>query len=142
MNKDIQEIETITEEHPHHISKTTKITQPVEVRKNSQKVYKEKKTIFRFSQIIWGMFSAIELLLLFRVVLKTMGANPSAKFAILIYNISQIFISPFQGIFGISSNGYGIIEWSTIFALFVYTCVGWGLIYLLDLLYPITPEDL
>jgi hypothetical protein len=34
-----------------------------------------------------------------------------------------------------------VIEWSTIIAAVVYLCIAGGLVYLLDLIYPITPKD-
>ena len=49
--------------------------------------------------------------------------------------------TPFSGILGESAMGNSVIEWSTMIAIIVYLCIAWGLIYLLDLIYPITPKD-
>jgi len=80
-------------------------------------------------------------LLLFRVVLKALGANPLVGFTSLIYSITTPLVAPFNGILGLSITGNSIIEWSTIIAAIVYFIVAWGFIYLLDLIYPITPND-
>jgi hypothetical protein len=106
-----------------------------------QKVYEKKKTIFRFNQIIWYILGFIEVLLVFRTVLKALGASQSAGFTSLIYSITTPLIAPFSGILGVFIAGNSIIEWSTIIAGIVYLCIAWGLVYLLDLIYPITPKD-
>ena len=104
-------------------------------------MYEKKKTIFRFNQIIWYILGLIEVLLVFRTVLKILGANPFVGFTSLIYAITAPLIAPFSGILGVSATGNSTIEWSTIIAGIVYFCVASGLVYLLDLIYPITPND-
>lgn len=106
-----------------------------------QKVYEKKKTIFRFNQIIWYILGLIEILLVFRVVLKILGANQSIGFTSLIYSITTPLAAPFSGILGTSATGNSTIEWSTMIAAIVYLCVAWGLVYFLDIIYPITPKD-
>lgn len=105
-----------------------------------QKVYDKKKTIFRFDQIIWYILGLVEVLLGFRLVLRALGANPLG-FTNLIYSLTRPLAAPFAGIFGASVTGNSVIEWSTIIAGFVYLCIAWGLVYLLELIYPITPKD-
>jgi len=106
-----------------------------------QRIYEKKKTIFRSSQIIWYIVGIIEVLLLFRFVLKALGANPYAGFTAFIYNITAPFVAPFNGILGTAVAGTSVVEWSIIIAALVYLCLAWGLIYLLDILYPFTPRD-
>lgn len=107
-----------------------------------QKVYEKKKTIFRFNQIIWYILGFVEVLLIFRVLLKALGANPYTGFTNLIYSVTAPLAVPFSGILGISTTGSSVIEWSTIIAATVYLCIAWGLVYLLDIIYPITPKDI
>ena len=135
-----QEEVTITDS-PQVIRKTTTSTEPIAKGGAPQKVYETKKTIFRFNQIIWYILGLIEVLLAFRVVLKALAANPFIGFTSLIYSITGPLVAPFQGILGISATGNSTIEWSTLIAATVYVCVAWGLVYLLDLIYPITPKD-
>ncbi len=123
------------------IRKTTTQVEPQATGGTPQKVYKTKKTIFRFNQIIWYILGLIEVLLAFRVGLSALGANSYAGFTSLIYAVTTPLISPFRGILGISRVGNSTFEWSTIIAAIVYLCLAWGLIYLLNLIYPITPRD-
>lgn len=106
-----------------------------------QKVYEKKKTIFRSNQVIWYIIGLIEVLLVFRLALKVLGANPYVGFTSFIYSITNPLTAPFRGILTTTATGNSIIEWSTVIAAFVYLCVAWGLVYLLGLIYPITPKD-
>jgi len=108
---------------------------------SKQKVYETKKTIFRFDQVVWYVLGVMEVLLAFRVVLKALGANSYTGFTSLIYSVTEPLAAPFRGIFGIYVSGNSVFEWTTIVAGIVYLCLAWGLVYLLDLIYPITPND-
>ncbi|MFA6017103.1 MAG: YggT family protein [Patescibacteria group bacterium] len=123
------------------IKKTTKQVEPEAKGEAPQKVYDKKKTIFRFNQIIWYILGFVEMLLLFRVVLKLLGANSSVGFTSFIYTLTTPLASPFSGILGLSITGSSVIEWSTIIAAIVYLCIAWGLVYFLEMIYPITPKD-
>ncbi len=121
--------------------KTTPQVEPQAKGDAPQKVYEKKKTIFRFNQIIWYILGLVEVLLVFRVILKALGANPFSGFTSLIYSLTTPLAVPFSGILGVSLTGNSMIEWSTIIAAIVYLCVAWGFVSLLDLIYPITPKD-
>ena len=137
-----EEVTTVENQAPVQVVKTTtRQVEPQAKGEAPQKVYETKKTIFRFNQVIWYILILIEVLLVFRVILKALGANPNAGFASLIYAITTPLASPFYGILGTSISGNSIIEWSTIIAAIVYMCIAWGFVYLLDLVYPITPND-
>lgn len=107
----------------------------------SQTVYEKKKTIFRFSQVVWYVLGVTEVLLGFRFVLKMLAANAGTGFVSFIYSVTGPLVAPFRGIFPTPVSGGSVFEWSTIVAAVVYVCIAWGLVYLLDLLYPITPND-
>lgn len=124
------------------IKKTIKQTEPEVKGEAPQKVYEKKKTILRSNQIIWYILGFIEVLLTFRLVLKMLGANQYVGFTSLIYSITAPLAMPFSGVVGISATGSSVLEWSTIIAGIVYLCVAWGLVYLLEIIYPITPRDL
>jgi len=140
---EVQEKVTVTNiQPPQQVVKTTTTqVEPAVKGEAPQKVYEKKKTIFRFNQIIWYLLGLIEVLLVFRIVLKMLGANPFVGFTSLIYGITTPLAAPFVGIVGMSATGTSVIEWSTIIAAIVYICIAWGLVYLLDLIYPITPKD-
>lgn len=137
-----EEITTIHSESPEHVvKKTTRQVEPQARGEAPQKVYEKKKTIFRFNQIIWYILGLVEILLLFRIILKILGANPLVGFTSLIYAITTPLAAPFGGILATSVSGNTVIEWSTIIAAIVYLFVAWGLVYLLDIVYPLTPKD-
>lgn len=124
------------------VKKTTKNVEPQAKGEAPQKVYEKKKTIFRSTQIIWYILGFIEVLLTFRVFLKALGAVPFSGFTSLIYSVTAPLAMPFIGIVGASVEGRSMIEWSTIIAGIVYLCIAWGLVYLLEIIYPITPKDI
>lgn len=136
-----EEVTTVENTPRQVLRKTTRQVEPQVKGEHPQKVYEKKKTIFRSSQVIWYIVGVIETLLLFRFVLKALGANPYVGFTTFIYNVTAPFTSPFNNIFGTAVSGNSSLEWSTIIAALVYLCLAWGLIYLLDLIYPITPQD-
>jgi hypothetical protein len=114
---------------------------PVVQGEKPQTVYEKKKGIFRFSQIIWYVLGVVEVLLAFRFVFKVLGANPGTGFTNFIYSVTGTMVLPFRGIFPTPATGGSVLEWSTVIAGFVYLCLAWGIVYFLDLVYPITPED-
>ena len=124
------------------VKKTTKQVEPLVKGEAPQKVYEKKKTILRSNQIIWYILGLIEVLLIFRLFLKMLGANQYVGFTSFIYSITSPLALPFSGVVGISSTGNSILEWSTIVAGIVYLCIAWGLVYLLAIIYPITPRDI
>ena len=134
--------EVTTVENPQQVvRKTTKQVEPQAKGEAPQKVYEKKKTIFRFIQVIWYITGLIEVLILFRIVLKALGANSSIGFTNFIYAITAPFADPFRGILVVTTSGGSLIEWTSMIAGVVYLCVAWGLVYLLDMIYPITPKD-
>jgi hypothetical protein len=137
-----EEVTTVSNESPQQVvRKTTRQVEPQAKGEAPQKVYEKKKTIFRFNQVIWYILGFVEVLLVFRTILKMLGANQFVGFTSLIYAITNPLVAPFAGILNISVTGNSVIEWSTIIAAIVYLCIAGGLVYLLDLIYPITPRD-
>ena len=138
-----EEVTTIENSSPSQVVKTTTVqTEPQAKGEVPQKVYEKKKSILRYNQIIWYILGFIEVLLIFRVVLKALGANQYSGFTNLIYTITAPFALPFAGIVGASVSGNSLLEWSTIIAGIVYLCIAWGFVYLLEIMYPITPKDI
>jgi uncharacterized membrane protein len=137
-----EEVTTIDNQSPERVvTKTTRQVEPEAKGETPQKVYEKKKIIFRFNQVIWFILGLIEVLLVFRFILRLLGANQFVGFTSLIYSITTPLAAPFSGILGMTISGNSVIEWSTIIAAVVYLIVAWGLAYLLDLIYPITPND-
>ena len=88
------------------------------------------KPLYRGTQIVWYIFGLIETLLLFRFVLKLLGANPLAGFTAFIYNATYVFASPFISVFRVTYVEGSIFEWTTILAMLVYWIAAIGIIEL------------
>jgi hypothetical protein len=72
------------------------------------------------------IFGAIEVLLVFRFVLRLLSANPNTPFVAWIYETSVQFIRPFTAIFpNPSIRGGFAIEFTTLFAIFAYAVIGY-----------------
>lgn len=123
------------------VRKTKVIHEPLVRTEHPQHIYETKKTIFRTYQIIWYVLMFIEVLLVFRLILKAIGASPFSGFVNLIYAITAPLALPFAGIVQPSVYGSSVIEWSTIFAAVVYFVIAWGLIHLFEMFKPVTPEE-
>jgi hypothetical protein len=59
------------------------------------------------SRLIVFLFGLIELLIVLRIILLLFAARESNALVAGIYNISQIFVAPFTGIFGIKEIDAG-----------------------------------
>lgn len=70
------------------------------------------------------------MLLVFRFVLKLLGANAAAGFTSFVYGVTYVFASPFLSVFGISQVAGSVLEWTTLLAMFVYLVVAYGIIKL------------
>jgi hypothetical protein len=80
---------------------------------------------YRLSQLIYWISGLVEGLIAIRLVLKALGANPSAGFAQFIYGITAPLVAPFVGLFGNPAYQSGVLELSSIVALIVYALVAW-----------------
>lgn len=132
----MQQVETETQQ----VVKTTRQGTPVQT-EAPQKVYQKKKAIFRTYQVIWYILGLIEVLLVFRIMLKALGASYSSGFVNLIYAITDPLALPFAGIFGLTVTQDSVFEWSTIVACFVYFLVAFGLVELIQLVKPTNQEE-
>ena len=140
--KMVEETVVLTPDFNRVDKKTIKKIEPQAKGEAPQKVFDKKRTIIRLNQIIWYILGLVEVLLAFRVVLKILGANQFVGFTNFVYLITSPITNPFNGILGLSSMGNSIIEWSTLIAAIVYLCIAWGITYLLEIMNPITPNDI
>jgi len=88
------------------------------------------KPLFKGTQIVWYILSILEVLLVFRFILKLTGANAGAGFTNFIYDFSRPFIAPFAAVFQRTSIQGSIFEWTTLLAMIVYWIVAIGIIRL------------
>lgn len=108
-----------------------------------QESFETKKHIIRGKQLFWYSWMVVELLLFLRFLLMLFGANHLSVFAILINTLSWPFRFIFSGLFpsAVSPGGSVIVEWSTMFAMLVYTLVALVATRFFKLGKPIDPEE-
>jgi hypothetical protein len=111
------------------------------VEQPAQKVYEKKKTIFRTYQIVWYILGVIEVLLAFRFILKMLGASTRSLFTSIIYALSAPFALPFLGMFGATSEGRYVIEWTTLVGMIFYVILAYGIIKVFQIVKPTDPEE-
>ena len=84
--------------------------------------------------LVYTLLGLLEGLLAIRFILALLGANTSNAFANLIYNITQPFVAPFQGLFNYSFHaGVSRFESETLVAMVVYGLVVWFILKLIGL---------
>lgn len=88
------------------------------------------KPLFKGTQIVWYLVSLLEVLLIFRFVLKLTGANPTAGFTSFIYTITWPFTAPFLAVFPRTVVQGSIFEWTTLLAMLVYWMVALAIVRL------------
>lgn len=106
-----------------------------------QKTYAKKKAIFRIYQVIWYILGLVETLLVFRFILKALGANPLSGFANLIYTLSNPLALPFSGIFPVAVVEGSYFEWSTLVAGLVYMLLAYGIEQIFQLVKPTNVQE-
>lgn len=89
----------------------------------------------RVVQLVWLAVAALEVLLGLRVILRLIAANPANPFANFVYNLSQIFLYPFQSL-TVSPEAAGmVLEVPTLIAMVVYALAGWLVVRLIWLVF-------
>jgi hypothetical protein len=84
--------------------------------------------------LVYFFFGVLEILLVFRLILKLTGASIGSAFVGLIYGLTGVFIAPFEGIFhrgfaqGVETTS--VLEPSTLVAIIVYAVLAWGIVKL------------
>jgi uncharacterized protein YggT (Ycf19 family) len=88
---------------------------------------------YRAERIIYFILGIIETLLVIRLVLKLLAANPSAGFSNLIYGVTNPLVAPFQGVFPDAGAHSGVLELAALLAIIVYALLAWGIVKLVEL---------
>ena len=88
--------------------------------------------------LVYLFFGVLEIFLVFRLVLKLTGANPTSGFVSLIYSLTGPFTSPFAGIFhsalsqGVETTA--VLEPATLVGIVVFAFLAWGITQLVVIL--------
>ncbi|MDX1665126.1 MAG: hypothetical protein R3272_15145 [Candidatus Promineifilaceae bacterium] len=81
--------------------------------------------VTRAINLLWLLVALVEFLIILRVALKLIAANPDAPFVALVYSASYLFLWPFLGMTATPAAGAIQLEISSIIAMFVYLMLGW-----------------
>lgn len=101
----------------------------------------EAKPLYRGIQVVWYLINIIEIILLFRFVLRLVGANTAAPFTQLVYGLAHPFIAPFQFTVPSYTTGMGVFDWNTLIAMIVYWVIGSLISHLLVLGRPLRDDE-
>jgi uncharacterized protein YggT (Ycf19 family) len=82
---------------------------------------------WRAVQLIYLVFGVIDGLLLIRMVLKLLGANPHAGFSNWLYSVTDVFLVPFKNLLPTIGNEQSQLEMSLVIAVLVYALIGWAI---------------
>ncbi len=81
--------------------------------------------------ITYFILGVLEVILLLRLIFRLLGANQDNGFISFLYNLSYVFVAPFNGIFNTPPLGRGaVFELSTVIAMLVYALIAWGIVSL------------
>lgn len=86
-------------------------------------------------QLIYLVFGVIVGLLLIRVVLKVLAANPAAAFTSFVYGVTDFFMAPFRNLLPVVGNGQSQLETSVVIAILVYMLLAWVLARLIIIMF-------
>ena len=87
------------------------------------------------SRVVYFVLGVVEVILLLRLIFRLLGANESSAFVMFLYNLSHIFVGPFNGIFNDQALGRSVFEISTVVAMIVYALIAWGIVALGNLIF-------
>jgi hypothetical protein len=95
----------------------------------------ERLVLERVTQFIWLIAAILELLILMRIFLKMLAANPNSPFALMVYSITDLFLFPFFGLTATPTIEGAVLEFSSLIAMFVYFVAFWVLTRLIWLVF-------
>jgi uncharacterized protein YggT (Ycf19 family) len=97
------------------------------------RVYAPSWRGWRLAQIVYTVAGIIEVLLLLRILLELLAANPGGAFSSLIYAITDPLVAPFQGVFPTPHTNGSVLDVVAVLAIVVYALLAWGIARLLEL---------
>lgn len=94
-----------------------------------------KQIVSKVVQLDWLFFGLLEALIGFRILLKLIAANPNNWFTGFVYQLSDVFLWPFQNIVSNPTIQNSVIEITSLIAILVYAFIGWAIVRLIWLLF-------
>ena len=100
-----------------------------------------RESVYKVSQIIWLLFGGLEALIGIRVILLLIVANPANGFTAFIYQLTQLFLWPFQNLIANPTFQNMTLEVTSIIAMIVYPLIGWAIVRLIWVLFYRAPTS-
>lgn len=88
---------------------------------------------YRLARLVYLIAGIIEALILIRIVLKLLAANPDAGFTAFMYSITDPLVAFFQGVFPAPSAQGSVLELSAILAIVVYALLAWAIVRVIEI---------
>lgn len=96
----------------------------------------------RVAAVVWTICGFVEILVGLRVLFKLLAANAGNGFVKFIYDLSGVFVDPFQGIVKNVTSGSSILEINSLIAMLIFALIAWGVLKLVWLILTVTePSD-
>ena len=117
------------------VTEQTSVNNGEVVRDRSVTTKDKNYSVAKTAQVVWFIVGVLVFLLVLRMVLALLGANPANAFADLVYSLSNPFVAPFRGLLQVSAVELGVarFELETLVAIIIYSLIGWGLVKLINL---------
>jgi hypothetical protein len=103
----------------------------------SRSEFVEDKNLMRanmrywITRVVYFVLGVLEVIMALRFIFRLLGANPDSDFVMVLYNLSLVFVAPFNGIFNDQAIGRtSVFEVSTLIAMLIYALIAWGLVAL------------
>ena len=94
------------------------------------------------TRVVYFALSVLEVIMGLRFIFRLLGANQESPFALVLYNLSHLFVAPFNGIFNDQAIGNAsVFEASTLIAMLIYALIAWGLVELSRLILAPSPTN-
>lgn len=74
-------------------------------------------------RVVYYVFGVIVALIALRFLFLLLGANRGSGFVDFLYDVSAVFVAPFNGIFGEPTFGVSYFETSSIIAVIIYALI-------------------
>jgi len=100
-----------------------------------------REMLHKVTQFIWLLFGGLEALIGIRVILMLIGANPANPFTAFVYQLSSLFLWPFQNIVVNPAFQNSVLEITSIIAMIVYPLIGWAIVRLIWVLFYRAPSS-
>jgi hypothetical protein len=131
--------------HDHVVREGVIVNQPVTNLDYAEAAVSENVTIDhvlarralldRVSSVIWFVVGMLEVAIGLRVAFKLLEANESSGFVTFIYDVTEPFVRPFQGIFTDPASNGAVLDSAALMAMIIWAIVAWAIVRIIWLLF-------